>query len=66
MVVAIDILTGVDLGLCRAPAPDISTSVSVRASSDGAVSSSDGAVHTNSDALALQFLANGDDSVSTL
>ena len=66
VIVAIDILTGVDLRLCRATAPDISTSVSVR-------SSSDGVVHANSEALGSsvpsklrRFLRYSQRSVSTL
>jgi len=50
VVVAIEILTGVDLVFCKAPAPDILTSVSVR-------SSSDGAVHADSDALGSSILS---------
>ena len=48
VVVAIEILTGVDF--CKAPAPDILTSVSVR-------SSADGAVHADSDALGSSILS---------
>ena len=50
VVVAIEILTGVDLVFCKAPAPDILTSVSVR-------SSADGAVHADSDALGSSILS---------